>query len=527
MGGVPGIMGVKPKAMIAACNPESAQAGLDTLKHGGNAMDAFVAATFADYVVAPGVTSLAGPLGLLVYDSASRRIEYLHAGLKRVAAPDGQYSRAQPSRGRAFLVPGAVAGLEAAHNRHGSLAWRSVLAPAIGLARDGFPIPPLYALQLSFRSAVLERNDYARQTFFKDGKMLKVGDLVRQPLLAQTLEGIADGGGSYFYQGRFSRQFVDAVNARGGRLTLQDLSSYQPQWFKPIRVRYRGHDVFVPSAYSCGGAKLALALRLLENLDFERDLHWTQSSNTLIAMVRIYRMVEGLRWTHDWNQLHDPKLIRSHLSQRATTALWRGMPHLADLVPPQPAQPGSHSYHSVVVDERGNIVTGTNSIESLVWTDEPIFVGGIPLNDAGIIAHNGPPGSFVIEPLAPYIIEKEETPLFAGGTFASSMFPADMQVISNLIDFHMSPDKAVRMPRFGMYSFDVFKRTVDYTRNFLDPRFPQSLVKAAAAQGVLFDQAGVHGFVDTGMPVIIQMDPQRHRIMGMIYEHLAGYATGY
>lgn len=179
------------------------------------------------------------------------------------------------------------------------------------------------------------------------------------------------------------------------------------------------------------------------------------------------------------------------------------------------------------MDERGNIVTGTNTIESAVWTDDPIFVGGIPLNDTGIIAAPGPPGEFTIEPINPYIIENHGRPVFAGGTFGSSMFPADMQVISNLLDFGMSPADAVRAPRFGMFSVDIFERKVDLTRNFLDVRYSPNEVKAAQEQGIMFDQTGVHGFVDTGMPVIIEIDREGQRLRGMVYEQMPGYAIGY
>jgi gamma-glutamyltranspeptidase / glutathione hydrolase len=438
-GGIARIMNVSPKAMVAACNPESAQAGLEILRQGGNAMDAFIAATWVDYVVAPGVSSAGGPLGLLVYDAGSRQIEYLHAGLKRVADPNGQYSSATPSRGRAVLVPGAVAGLAAAHQRYGHLPWLALLAPAVRIARDGFYLRVNYGLLLTFRSAVLARDDYARQTFFKDGAPLKAGDLLRQPLLAQTLENIAREGGGYFYQGKFARELIDAVDGRGGKLTALDLSSYHAVWLEPLEIPYRGYQVFVPSRYSNGGVKLGLALRLLENLDFKHQPHWVLSADTLVTMVRIYRTVETTGWIRDRTQLADSEVVRSHLSRAQTAAMWRDLPRLSEAAMPKKELPGSHSYHIVVVDERGNIVTGTNTIESAVWTDDPIFVGGIPLNDTGAIAVPGPPGEFTVEPLNPYIIENQGLPVFAGGTFASSMFPADMQVISNLIDFRMNP----------------------------------------------------------------------------------------
>ncbi len=100
-------------------------------------------------------------------------------------------------------------------------------------------------------------------------------------------------------------------------------------------------------------------------------------------------------------------------------------------------------------------------------------------------------------------------------------------MISNLIDFRMNPGDAVRTPRFGMFSVDIFKRSVDLTRNFLDMRFSRSEVNAAGELGIMFDQTGVRGFVDTGMPVVVQIDGENQRLGGMVYEQMPGYAIGY
>lgn len=439
LNGMAGRAGIAPKAMVAACNAESALAGEQILRQGGSAVDAFIAATFVDYVVSPGFSSAAGPLALLTYDATSKRIEYLHAGLKRAGAVDGQSSPNTPSRGRAFLIPGAIAGLEAAHYKYGRLSWHTVLTPATKLAREGFLITPLYESAIKTREGILSHNDYGARTFFRNGHTLDVGDVLRLPALADTLEGVARDGAKYFYQGPYAAALVKAVNAKGGKLTMEDLSSYRPVWIEPLKVQYRDYEVFVPSRYSFGGAQLALALRLMDNIDFSRAQHWTLSTDSLVKMVDIYRNVLATSWVYDRGQLADPKLVEKHLSPAEIRNLWRQMSEVWDALP-APRATGSHSYHVVVVDEKGNIASGTNTIESVTWTNDPIFVGGIPLNDTGKIAVPGPAGAFILESLNPWIMLKNDIPVTAGGVIGHSLFPADMEVISNLVDFKMNAE---------------------------------------------------------------------------------------
>jgi gamma-glutamyltranspeptidase len=153
---------------------------------------------------------------------------------------------------------------------------------------------------------------------------------------------------------------------------------------------------FVPSRYSYGGVQLALGLRLMDNIDFSRAQHWTLSADSLVKMIDIYRNVMA-SWVYDRDQLADPKLVEKHLSPTETTELWRQMSEVWDAAP-APRATGSHSYHVVVADDKGNIATGTNTIESLNFTSDPIFVGGIPLNDTGRIAVPGPNGAFIWNP---------------------------------------------------------------------------------------------------------------------------------
>jgi len=230
-------------AAIVSYNREARDAGKRILAEGGNAFDAFVAATLVEYVVAPGVTSLAGPLNALVYHQETDEKLYLDAELNHVADPDGIWSEGEPD-GKGVMVPGALHGLESIHQRFGKLPWSRLVQPAIALARDGFPIDPIYSATIDYRAETLKSTPYGTKTFFRNGKSLQAGDQLVQPELAVFLEEVAQRGADAMYRGAWGERCVESVRMRGGRMDMQDLHNYRSQWLTPRRIRYRDCDVY-------------------------------------------------------------------------------------------------------------------------------------------------------------------------------------------------------------------------------------------------------------------------------------------
>lgn len=180
------------RAVVASYNREAQSAGIRVLEEGGNAFDAFVAATLAEYVVAPGVTSLAGPLNAVVYHKQSDVKLYLDAEMNHVGDPEGMWSEQEPA-GKGIMVPGALHGLESIHRRFGKLPWSRLVQPATALARDGFVIDPPYSATIDYRAEVLKSSPYGKTTFFRHGKPLQPRDKLVQPELAWFLEGWLNG----------------------------------------------------------------------------------------------------------------------------------------------------------------------------------------------------------------------------------------------------------------------------------------------------------------------------------------------
>src|SRR3954451_668555 len=201
----------------------------DTLRAGGNAADAALAASVAQTVVEPHMTTICGVLSLLYFDAATGETTYLNGSMAR---PRDllSFTQSDMATARSVAVPGFWAAFEAALERHGSMKRADVVAPAIELASEGFEVYPfLYGMAFE-HMATLGRHHEGREGFFPDGRLVDVGEALRQPRLAETLSQLVIDGADYFYRGAFAQKMVDTVQAAGGVLTRQDLEDYEVRW---------------------------------------------------------------------------------------------------------------------------------------------------------------------------------------------------------------------------------------------------------------------------------------------------------
>jgi gamma-glutamyltranspeptidase/glutathione hydrolase len=526
-----GTMGVASHAMVAACHDRSVEIGLEILKRGGSAADAFIAVTFADYVQTPGASSLGGPMGALVYDARTGEVASLGAPLKTVASVSGQWTASETAIGKQVLVPGAVVGLEALHRRYGRLPWADLVGPAARMAREGFVITPLYAAIISAYGASLRGAGYGQATYFHpDGASYRVGETLKLPAMADTLDGIALHGAAYVQTGPWAKAAVAAVRAHGGEMTAADLADYRPEWTPPLRITYRGRVVYGVSGHDSGGARLLLALKALEHGDIVALGHPSQSLDGLEAMVRISRAVAAEPALNSHAFFEDPAGPAALLTGPRASEIWTDVQAKINRSP-LPA-PGSHSYAVAVVDAQGDAVAGTHTIESLPFGTNGIFVGGVPLNNTGVLhpyaadsAYATPPGSYLIEPISAVLAFESDKLVLAGSTFSASLWPGDFQMVSSILDFGWSPERVALTPRFGGYGLDLAKMSVDLSVNVIDKRYTAKVVEAMKARGVSLTQAG---YVDTGMLVMIKRDPGAGQMSGFTPEGLSeGRAAGY
>ena len=504
------------RAVVASYNPDARAAGAAALDDGGNDFDAFVATTLVEYVVAPGVTSLAGPLTALAFHAATGERAYLDAELDHVADRAGMWAPGEPA-GKGVMVPGALPGLAALHARHGALPWPRLVQPAIDLAERGFAIDDGYAAMIAYRAAALGSSQHGRRTFFRAGEPLPAGAVLRQPELADLLRRIAADGAAAMQTGAWAARCVAAVQERGGRMQASDLAGYRPRWLPPRHVRYRGFDVFGAAGRSYGGMWTLSALQALAHGEVAPGPHFTADPERLERMVRVALALWDEPALFDTAVLDSDERAAAQLSPAAGRAVWQRALGAAPTTAPD--RRGSHSFHVVVVDRHGNAVTGTNTINSVPWADG-VFVDGVPLTN--FMAHEGNatrPGERRRTPMSSHLVFDGGRLFAAAGTFNSSLMEAGWQLLVNALDHRATALAAATLPRFGTFAFDDDDPGRARGALWLDPAVDAAVVDRLRRRGLAFEQQG--GFVDTGSGAIVLRAADGTVTAGLL--PLAGY----
>jgi gamma-glutamyltranspeptidase/glutathione hydrolase len=289
---------------IAGGHPLTAEAGARILADGGNAVDACVAAAFASWVAESPLTGPGAGGFALVHrarDRSTRLLDFFAAvpGLGRrqprraemETVDIGFGSGSQDHQifrigGASCAVPGAAAGLEAAHRAFGSLPWPVLLEPAIELARSGVELTRAQAYLHAILDVILRHTDEGRAVYSKDGARLQAGDRLLLPELAAMLERLAERGARDLYHGELARAIVRSSREHGGAITAEDLASYRVIARRPIRTPFRAHEFVSNPPPSSGGVLIAYGLGLLDRLGLRGPLG---SATEIAALVEVMR----------------------------------------------------------------------------------------------------------------------------------------------------------------------------------------------------------------------------------------------
>jgi len=251
-------MGVGGRGMIVGTTGAPAvRAGLEALKQGGSAADAAMTAALGQIALAAGCwVSYAGIMTMVYYEAETGRVYSMHAGYSTVQEEKEPMTipKSGTPSGRTALVPGFMAGVQAAHDRFGKLPFGQLFQPAIYFAQQGFVIEPLLGYRLEQRKDVLSRLPETKKIFTKEnGAFYQEGDLLKQRTVAETLKKIAAQGAAYMYTGEWAKKFVEAVRKEDGRMTLKDLEDYEVIWNEPAHTRFRDYDAYSLGFSSQGG----------------------------------------------------------------------------------------------------------------------------------------------------------------------------------------------------------------------------------------------------------------------------------
>jgi gamma-glutamyltranspeptidase / glutathione hydrolase len=500
--------------VTATLSPISVHAGIEALRQGGTAADA--AATVALTQIATdlgAVVSYAGVLRLLYFDAATHRVYDLDAGWGSyahetdpagIAPTDLSLVTGQPvergvgmnALGRQTLVGGFMAGIEAMHSRFGRLTFADLFQPAIWYAEHGVRISPALAAYFRLRQAQLWRTPEGRRfASLPVGRLPKTGDLFRQYDLARTLKAIAADGTPYMYAGDWARSFVRAIRAQGGRVTLDDLAHYKPAWRDALRVSFADATVYGPGEDPSGSCPALEALNLLSGLHVESRGPYWRDAESFRAYVHALRFA---LYAHYLPQVaafetangfaHD---CRARLtSQYAATV----DSHLATLLgAPEAAVAGAAGHHTeavIVVDRWGNVAALVHSINTVIWGDTGIVVGGIPIADAAAINRrelmNVKPGGAVPNGMSPLIALKGGLPILAVASVGSSLTPETTRLVGGVLAGHENLQSLMSAPPLllNLSPFEVGQTLISRPEAIPVGAYDAKMRQAIAALGV-------------------------------------------
>jgi gamma-glutamyltranspeptidase/glutathione hydrolase len=451
-----------PKAMIASANQIASEAGLGILRKGGNAVDAAVAVAFALAVVHPEAGNLGGGGYMLVRmtDGTVRAFDYKETA-PALAHPGMFQSRLDSTVGYlASAVPGTVAGMAMAHTRFGKLPWRVVLEPARRLAHDGFPASQRMELILALQAPVMKKfPDSAKIFLHGSDRPLKQGEMVRQPDLAATIARMQKHGWREFYEGETAHLIDRDMAAHNGTIRYDDLRGYKAIERDPVKGTFRGNLIFSSPPSSSGGATLVEMLNIFETFPAQlgREGSVGQRHEMIEAMRRAYR--DRAQYSADPGFFEVPVELltsKAHAQELARTIDPAHASPSDAAVDSLTGNESDDTTHFAIIDEAGNIVSNTYTLNSFYGSQVIPHGTGVLMNDimSGFSNRAGgrneiKPGKRPVSSMSPTIVlHPDGQPWFALGSPGSATIPNTVfQVIVNIVDSKMSLRDAVEYPR--------------------------------------------------------------------------------
>jgi len=463
-----------PQFLGALAMPDSYSAAVVTevLERGGNAVDAAVAAGFVLAVTFPEAGNIGGGgFMLLQFGEEEAFLDY------RERAPAAAYpalyidASGEVNRDASVVgalaagVPGTVAGLWVAHQRFGSLPWRDLVLPAIVLAERGFSVPPQLARNVAQVSPRFEgKTNFA--TYFAG---LEAGAILRQPELAATLRRIAVTGPEDFYRGETAALITDAMTHAGGLIGAADLEAYRTVWREPLRGRYRGFTVLTAPPPSAGGVAILQLLGIKERLDplfAGAELNDVRHVH-LFAEMQKRVFADRAAYLGDADYVDVPVaalLAPAYLDERAAGV----QADAISTMPPVAAGLGEsmHTTHFSIIDAQGNAVANTYTINTSFGSGMVVDGAGFLLNNemddfsarpgtpnffgvVGADANAIAPGKRPLSSMSPTLLAKDGEVRMVLGAPGGSTIPGTLfQAITAIVDFGLSAEEAVAMPRF-------------------------------------------------------------------------------
>lgn len=457
-------------AAIASPEPHATEIGLAVLRRGGNAVDAATAVAFALAVTLPDAGNIGGGGFMTLYvDGEPQFLDYREVA--PAAATQNMYLTASGAVDvdgslighRASGVPGTVAGLWAAHKLYGVLPWHSLVQPAIDLAENGFVAPHSLRAEID-----LEKKRLGDKTgFFDYFGAVAAGQLFIQEELAQTLKRIGAQGKEGFYAGETARLIAEEMRSGGGLITEADLASYQPRWRTPLMLDWRGYQIVTAPLPSSGGLAI---LQYLQMKSWRRDDFAGLSHNSpqyihLKAEIEKRIFADRARFLGDadfvdvpLDELLDSGRLKRRAAQISATVI-------SPTAPLRAVREPTHTTHFSILDAQGNAVSNTYTLNTGFGSGVVVRGGGFLLNNEmddfsaapdqpnyyGVIGDKAnaiAPGKRMLSSMSPTLLLRDDkVAMVLGAMGGSTIFTTVYQMISNIVEFAMTPEEAQAVTR--------------------------------------------------------------------------------
>ncbi len=515
------------EGMVASGHPLASWIGTTVLRDGGNAFDAMVATSAALAVLRPHMSGLGGDVLAILYPVKERRPIVLE-GIGTAPASSLTYFTSKgmtrvPSEGiLSATVPAAASAWAALLERYGTRPLASLLAPAIALAEEGFPVSKKLAADIANSRSLLAASPYSRTLFLPKGSPLRFGETLIQKELGQTLRILAQEGHEVLYRGRIAAAIADFCRENGGLLSREDFAAYRVRWVEPIRGSYRGYEVY-NTPPPTQGVTLLLALNILEGFAPDR-LSWAEWLHIQIEAKKLaFADRDQFVGDPDRSEIPVEQLLSGEYAatrralinrRRASGRIRHG----------DPSALGKETVYLTIADRHGNLISHLQSIFAS-------FGSGVIAGETGILLNNRlsafslggganrlEPGKRPLHTLNPILLVKEGQPFMTLGTpGAHGQVQSLLQMLSYFLDYGFTLQEAIEAPRW---------RHEPGQGLFVEERIPLSVRQVLHRRGhrVRVEPAWCQEMGDAQGIVI---DPATKVYMGAADPRREGYAIGW
>ncbi len=447
--------------MAATSQPLATQVAVDILKQGGSAVDAAIAANAMLGLVEPTGSGIGGDLFAIVWSAKEQRLYGLNASGRSPASLTLEMLKAKgleqlpPYGPLPVSVPGAVDGWYELHDKFGKLPMKDNLAPAIHYAREGFPVSELIAFYLARSGDKLAKYPGFKETYMPGGRMPAVGELFRNPALANSYEKIAKGGRDVFYKGEIARSIAAYMQRQGGYLSYEDLASHKSEWVEPVSANYRGYDIWELPPNGQGIA----ALQILKTLEpFNLKAMGLGSAEYVHHFVEAKKLAFADRAKFyadmDFAKVPVASLISKEYNY-ARAKLIDADKAAASVEPGNPNLLHGDTIYLTTADKEGNMVSLIQSNYRGMGSGMTPPDLGFVLQDRGQLfdltpgrANSYAPGKRPFHTIIPAFVTKDGKPWLSFGVMGGATQPQmHAQIMINLIDFGLNLQEAGDAPR--------------------------------------------------------------------------------